>query len=81
MTVLDALALSVTYTFAHERMGELGRLNARFTGDNLSLGELYCGFREDEDDYKASREAMMQSIYDSAKEAFAGAGPEGAKEG
>jgi hypothetical protein len=70
-TVLNASALSVTYIFAHEQMSELGRINARFTGDGLSLSQLYCGFREADDAFKGYREAMMQSIYDSAKAAFA----------
>jgi hypothetical protein len=70
-TVLNAAGLSVTYIFAHEQMSELGRINARFTGDGLSLSQLYCGFREADDAFKGYREAMMQSIYDSAKAAFA----------
>jgi hypothetical protein len=70
-TVVDASALSVTYTFVSELMGELGRLNARFTGDNLSLSQLYCGLMEGDDDYGEARRAIMRSIYDRAKEAFA----------
>ena len=67
---INPSALSVTYSFAHERMGELGRINARFTGDGLSLSQLLCGIRDTGDGFKDERAAMMLGIYETAKAAF-----------
>ena len=53
-------------------MGEMGRINARFTGDDMSLSQLYCGIRHADDGFGDEREAMMRNIYENAKTAFAG---------
>jgi hypothetical protein len=69
-SALNASALSVTYTFTHEQMGELGRIDARFTGDNFSLNQLYCGIRGDDDDFREARKTMMTGIYENAMAVF-----------
>jgi hypothetical protein len=68
--MLDAVSLTMTYAFTHDRMGELGRIDARFTGDGLSLSQICCGITVADDAFAEARESMMLRIYESAKAAF-----------
>jgi hypothetical protein len=62
--------LRCTLTFA-DKSGELGRVDAVYSGPNLSLSALLCGVRDGDPDTRAERERVMAEIYETAKSAFA----------
>jgi hypothetical protein len=68
--------LAVSQTFTHETLGSLGRIDAVYAGEGLSLSGLYCGIRDtdgtiEDENKKSEREKKMLEIYEIAKKAFA----------
>ena len=69
---LDIQNLTLTYNFYHDDIGEMGHIKAVFGSEGVSLSKLLCGIKNDDDDFRETRESIMLEIYEIAKAAFAG---------
>jgi hypothetical protein len=67
---VEASRLRHTFVFTDDRFGELGRIDAIYSGEGLSLKALYCGVCDAEPNADTERGAMMMEIYEMAKTAF-----------